>query len=110
MVLNSQLCIPLRSESDVPMDTGLNEANLVDRGSSLITAPVLQSPSLPNLIGNQLQMEMSALFAQAQLSQFLSMPSLYKNSFAVPSCSGWNPGNSESGIILLAHYKLKINC
>uniref|UniRef100_A0A0N5ANR4 histone deacetylase n=1 Tax=Syphacia muris TaxID=451379 RepID=A0A0N5ANR4_9BILA len=85
-----------RSESDVPMDTGLNEANLVDRGSSLITAPVLQSPSLPNLIGNQLQMEMSALFAQAQLSQFLSMPSLYKNSFAVPSCSGWNPGNSES--------------
>lgn len=82
------------------MDTGVSPGSSIDQ-TPLTAAHVLQSPSLPNLIGNQLQLEMSALLAQAQLSPFFSMPSLYKNNFVAPGCSGWSSGSSDSVGLLL---------
>lgn len=82
-----------RSDSDVPMDTtGYNSAVPAEPPVLFATSVphlMMPSPSLPNLATSQpLQMDMSALLAQAAFSPFFSMPSLLKNSLlATPGCS-----------------------
>ncbi|VDM46945.1 unnamed protein product [Toxocara canis] len=97
-----------RSDSDVPMETApftnspgtaAAAAAVVSGGQPTEGGPqsglfaagphlMMPSPSLPNLAtAGQVQMDMSALLAQAAFSPFLSMPSLLKNNLLASPAS-----------------------